>query len=69
MQNTRDETATVVLGNTRTRFTLILQEEDMLKHEVTTGKTNEGMSATNPARRILRSHGRGQRRIRGLDGS
>ena len=51
MQNISDEMATAILSNTRTRFTLVLQEEEnLLKHETTVGKTSEGMSATtNPA--------------------
>lgn len=50
MQNTSDEMARVILGNTRTKITLIIKEEDPLMHEATIGKTSERMSATtNPA--------------------
>lgn len=49
MQNTSNETARAILGNTQTKITLFIDEVCPLMHEATIGKTNEGMSTTNPA--------------------
>jgi hypothetical protein len=46
MQNTSNETARVILGNTRTKITLFIEEEYPTTHEATIGKTSEGMSET-----------------------
>ena len=48
MQNTSDETAKIIIGNTRTKITIFINDEDPLMHEATTGngKAREGMSAT-----------------------